>query len=238
MSGHSKWASIKRAKGVTDQKRGVTFSKLANLITLAARNGADPSMNFQLRMAIDQAKAANLPNDNIKRAIDRASGVGANAIENILFEAYGPDGIAFLIESATDNRNRATGDIRAILNKMGGKLAESGAVSYLFKHRGLLIYATPEDKVEELELAAIEAGAEDINQDNGKVLVYTNPKELDQVRKNLADQGYTSEEMELTWEPTSTIQVENDKGEKLIKLSEMLEDLDDVNRVSSNFDIA
>jgi len=195
-------------------------------------------MNFQLRIAMDQARAANMPNDNIKRAIDRATGIGASAIENMMFEVYGPEGIAFLIECATDNHNRASGEIRAILNRHGGKLAEAGAVAYLFKHRGLLIFSAAGAEAEELELAAIEAGAEDISQEEDKVFVYTNPKELDQVRRVLVDGGYAAEEMELTWEPTATIQVNAETGDKLIKLSELLEELDDVTHVYSNFDIS
>jgi YebC/PmpR family DNA-binding regulatory protein len=237
MSGHSKWAQIKRQKGAADQKRGATFSKLSNLITLAARNGSDPNMNFQLRMAVDQAKAANMPNDNIKRAIERATGVGANALENILFEAYGSGGIAFLIESATDNRNRATSEIRAILNKYDGKLAQAGSVAYLFRQRGLLTYEVEQSKVEELELSAIEAGADDVCQEQIGVFVYTNPKELDQVRQYLEGVGFKSANLELIWEPISTITVDKEKADKLITVSQLLEDLDDVTRVFSNFEI-
>lgn len=237
MSGHSKWASIKRQKGVADAKRGATFAKLAKAITVAARNGVDPEMNFQLRIAVDKAKAANMPKDNIERAIDRVKGPGAAALEEVVFEGYGPGGTAFLIETATDNRNRTVGEIRAALNKNGGKLAESGSVGYLFKKRGQIILDNV--NAEEAELAAIDAGAEDVEAEGVSVFVYTDPKELQAVRKNLETAGFASNEIGFEFHPLSTIPI-TDQGatEKVMRLSEMLDDIDDVTNVHSNVDIA
>lgn len=237
MAGHSKWAQIKRQKGVADQRRGAVFAKLANAITVAARNGVDPEMNFQLRIAIDKAKAANMPKDNIERAIDRVKGSGGAALEEVVFEAYGPGGTAFLIETATDNRNRTVGEIRAALNKLDGKLAESGSVGYLFKKRGQIILENV--NAEEAELAAIDAGAEDVEADGNSVFVYTDPKKLQKVRQNLEAAGLTSNEIGFEFHPISTIIVSDPKvAEKVIKLSEALDDIDDVTSVHSNVDIS
>lgn len=238
MAGHSKWSQIKRQKGVADVKRGAAFAKLANAISIAARGGVDPNMNFQLRIAIEKARAANMPKENIQRAIDKVSGAGGtSALEEILFEAYGPNGIAFLIEAATDNRNRTSSQVREILTKANGKLAENGAVSYLFAKKGLIIL-TAQEKAEEIELAAIDAGADDVSAIDERVFVYTKPQELMAVVQKLSDRGYQAEEFNLVWEPTAPIQITDQAAaEKLIKLSESLEDLDDVVKVASNFDL-
>lgn len=236
MSGHSKWHSIRHQKGAADQKRGAVFSKLANAITVAARNGTDPEMNFQLRLAVDRARAANMPKDNIERAIDKVKGGGASAMEEIVFEAYGPGGTAFLIETATDNRNRSVGDIRAILNKYDAKLAESGSVGYLFKKRGQIVLENVDS--ETAELAAIEAGAEDFETDGEHVFIYTDPRELEHVRRNLSGSGFPSNEVSFEFHPTSTVPITDEKlAERIIKLATALDDLDDVTKVSSNFDI-
>lgn len=237
MSGHSKWSQIKHQKGAADAKRSAAFGKLASAITIAARGGADPAMNFQLRIAIDKAKAANVPKDNIERAIERAKGASGAGLEEIIFEAYGPGGTAFLIETATDNRNRTIGEIRAVLNKYDGKLAESGSVQFLFKRSGQIVFET--ETPDELELAAIDAGAEDVEQLEKIVIVTTEPKELEAVRRNLAEAGYTSDEISFEWQPTSTIPVTDQKSaERVIKLSEALEEIDDVTKISSNFDLS
>ncbi len=239
MSGHSKWSQIKRQKGVADVKRGATFSKLANAISIAARGGADPNMNFQLRIAIEKARAANMPKDNIQRAIDKVSGSsGGPALEEILFEAYGPNGIAFLIEAATDNRNRTSSQVREAIHKAGGKLAETGSVSYLFAKKGLIVLPS-NDQAEEIELAAIDAGAEDVLAVEDHVFIYTKPQELMAVVGKLAEQNYQAEEFSLVWEPNTHIDITDQTvAQKLIKLSENLEELDDVVKVASNFDIS
>jgi YebC/PmpR family DNA-binding regulatory protein len=237
MAGHSKWAQIKRSKGALDAKRGVLFSKMARLITIAAKTGTDPAMNFQLRMAVDRARAENMPKDNIDRAIEKAAGASGSAgFEEFLLEAYGPGGTAFLIEVATDNRNRAIGDIRAVINKYEAKLAEAGAVGYLFTKRGQIVL-TPTD-VDAAELLAIDAGATDFECDDGKLFVYTEPKELEAVRRVLADQGLASNDIGFEHHPNAHIEITDPKlAEKILKFSEALEDLDDVTRVASNFDI-
>lgn len=236
MSGHSKWHSIKHQKGAADQKRGAVFSKLANAITVAARHGTDPEMNFQLRLAVDRARDANMPKDNIERAIDKVKGGGATAMEEIVFEAYSPGGTAFLIEAATDNRNRTVGDIRAILNKYDAKLAETGAVGYLFKKRGQIVLQNVD--AEDAELAAIDAGAEDVEAEDGQVFVYSDPKELEHVRRRLAEAGFASNDVSFESHPNASIPITDEKlAEKIIKLATALEDLDDVTKVSSNFEI-
>ncbi|HSX42186.1 MAG TPA: YebC/PmpR family DNA-binding transcriptional regulator [Candidatus Saccharimonadales bacterium] len=242
MSGHSKWASIKRSKGAADQKRGAVFSKLAKAISVAARHGADPAMNFALRIAIDQAKAANMPKDNIERAIERASGKDGTALEEITFELYGPGGTAFLVETASDNHNRTISDIRAVLNKHGGKLAETGSVGYLFKKLGTIVIETAD--AEAIELAAIDAGAADVEQHEnpanelgtGQVVVSTDPKELEHVRRRLAEQNIEGE-AGFEWQPLSHVSVAGEMAAKVIKLAEVLDDLDDVTAVHSNFEI-
>lgn len=236
MAGHSKWAQIKRKKGVADAKRGAVFSKLASAITIAAKNGTDAEMNFALRIAVDQAKAANMPKDNIDRAIARAGGAGGVTLEEIMFEAYGPGGTAFLIETATDNRNRTIGEVKAALNKFGGKLAEAGAVGYLFKKRGQIVLETSD--ADAVELAAIDAGAEDVEADDGKVFVYTDPKELEQVRKNLAASQLESNDVGFERQPTAMIKIEDKSlADRILKLSDALDDLDDVTNIHSNVDI-
>lgn len=236
MSGHSKWSTIKHQKGAADQKRGVVFSKLVNAITIAARNGTDPELNFQLRLAIDRARVSNMPKDNIERAIEKAKGGGATAMEEILFEAYGPGGTAFLIETATDNRNRTVGDIRAVINKYGGKLAESGAVGYLFKRRGQICLENV--NAERSELAAIDAGADEVEAEEKTVFVYTDPKDLELVRRRLTDAGFLSDQVSFEYHPSATVLITDEKlVEKIIKLANSLDDLDDVTKVSSNYDI-
>lgn len=235
MAGHSKWAQIKRQKGAADIKRGAVFSKLSNAITLAARNGTDPEMNFQLRIAIDRAKASNMPKDNIDRAIDRVKN-SASALEEILFEAYGPGGTAYLIECATDNRNRTIGEIRATLNKLGGKLAESGSVGYLFKQVGFITIETTD--AENTELLAIDSGATDVDVSDGTVFVYTEPKELEIVRQRLLEKNIQIGDTSLEWQALASVPVtDKEVAEKVIKLTNALDELDDVTKVHPNFDI-
>jgi len=237
MSGHSKWSSIKHQKGAADAKRGAIFSKLAKAISVAARHGVDPEVNFQLRIAIDQARSNNMPKDNIERAIERAAGVGGAALEEITSEAYGPGGTAFLIETATDNRNRTIGEIRSVLNKYDGKLAETGGVAYLFKRRGQITVETSDANA--VELAAIEAGAEDFETDEGKVYIYTQPKELEAVRQKLSSAGYTDSQAGFEYHPTASVPITDPKlAEKVVKLAGALEDLDDVTAIHSNFAVA
>lgn len=235
MSGHSKWSQIKRSKGAQDAKRSQQFGRLTHLIAVAARHGADPEQNSQLRLAIDRARAANMPKENIERTIEKASGSDASNIHELLLEAYGPEGVAFLIEGATDNKNRTVGEVRAVLNRHGGKLAEGGSVKYLFDHTGLLSYETTE--VDSLELAAIDAGATDISASDENVVITTLPNELSKVKKYLEEKGFSAKEMSLEWVAKSFVLISEEQANKVIVLLELLEDLDDIEAVHTNFEI-
>lgn len=238
MAGHSKWAQIKRQKSAADAKRGVAFSKLANAISIAARDGADPETNFRLRIAIEQAKRFNMPKENIQRAINKATGAsGETKLEEIIFEAYGPGGIAFIIEVVTDNRNRIVAEIRSVLNKYNAKLAGSGAVDYLFKKRGVIVIESTHP--EAVELAAIEAGAQDFKTEDNRIFIYTKPQLLETVRRDLVQRGFESSEIFLEFYPTSTMRINNPAvAKKVIELYEVLDELNDVVSVSTNFEIS
>jgi YebC/PmpR family DNA-binding regulatory protein len=237
MSGHSKWASIKHQKAVKDSRRGASFTKFANLISVAARDGADPATNFKLRLAVDSARKSGVPNVNIERAIKRGSGQdGATTFEEVTYEGYGPGGVAILVQAATDNRNRTGPDVRAAFSKHGGSLGTSGSVAYQFQQRGVVVI--PVKDLEEAELDAIEAGAEDVDESGETLTVYTKPTELDAVRKALSDKGYEVQSAELSFEPTSTVAVTEAKTvQTLMRLMDAFEDLDDVTATYANFDI-
>ncbi len=235
MSGHSKWATTKHQKAVTDARRSSLFTKISNLISVAARTGGDPTMNFQLRLAIDKARAANMPKDKIERAIKRGTGeLGGTQIEEVLYEAYGPSGIAILIESLTDNRNRASSEIKAVLNKHGGKQAGSGSVAYLFERKGEIKISSQGKTNDEIELIIIDSGAEDYQKAGNDYLIYSKPEELAAVRDALAAAGLTCESAELVWQPKTTTALSETDEAKAIKLLEALDELDDVTNVSSN----
>ncbi len=238
MSGHSKWATIKRQKGVNDAKRGALFTKLGNQIAMAARGGADPSMNSALAMAIEKAKAANMPMSNIERAIQRVADKNAAVLEEVMYEGYGPAGIAFLVECATDNKNRTYPEVRNAFAKNGGNIAEAGAVAFQFSRRGL-IRANFLGDGDEAMLQAIDAGAADAEMiGNNELLIYTEPKELAAVRDDLKARSISVIEAELTYMPNNTIEItESDIAQKIVKLFDALEDLPDVTNVHANFDI-
>jgi YebC/PmpR family DNA-binding regulatory protein len=237
MSGHSKWHSIKHQKGIADARRGAAFTKLANLVSVAAKKGADPEMNFSLRMAIQKAKAANMPAANIERSIRRGAGLdGATVMEEIMYEGYGPAAVAVLVECATDNRNRTASEVRSSFSKYGGNLGTSGSVAYQFKHQGMIVIEAADQETAELD--AIEAGAEDIEEGDGELIVYTEPTQLDAVRKKLVEAGYTLKEAELTYTPTTTVTVTELKpAQTLMKLMDVLDNLDDVTATHANFEI-
>lgn len=231
MSGHSKWATTKHQKAAADAKRSNLFTKLANNISVAARQGGDPSMNFQLRLAVDKAKAANMPKDRIDRAIKRGTGeLGGAKAEEVTYEIYGPHSTAVIVEAFTDNKNRTAGEIKAVLNKLGGKLAGSGAVSYLFERKGELSVRGNE----ELEMAIIDSGAEDYQTVDGGFLVYTKPELLKTVMDSLKSSGSIIENSGLVWEPKTTVDANEENSQKVIRFLESLDDLDDVTSVSSN----
>ncbi len=240
MSGHSKWSKIKRAKGASDVKRSASFSKLANAIIVAAKNGGgNPDSNFSLKMAMDKARVGLMPKDNIERAIKRGTGeLGGAVVEEALYEAIGPDGTGILIEAATDNKNRTTPDIKNTLNKFNAKFASAGAVAYQFNKLGKIVVDLTNHDREEVELMAIDAGSEDFAEYDEDLAIFTKPTELDQVRKSLEAQGLVIKEVGLSWEPKDLITIENkDVADKLMNLVETLEELDDVTAVHINFDI-
>ena len=239
MSGHSKWSQIKRQKGVADVKKGVVFTKMAREIMLAAREGGgDPDSNFRLRLALDRARAVNMPRDNIQRAIDRALGGADGAqVESVVYEGYGPGGVSVMVEAATDNRNRTVSEIRAAFTRHNGKLGESGSVQWLFEQKGIIeIDATGKD-ADEVALTAIDAGAEDVETEDGFITVYTPTSSFEKVKAALDKAGVSAESAEVSMRPTNTVHLEGDQARKVVKLVEALEDLDDVQKVHANFDV-
>ena len=240
MSGHSKWSTIKRQKGVTDAKRGALFTKVAREISVAARQGGgDPDANYRLRLAIEKARSVNMPSDNIKRTIDKATGGGeADQFEEIVYEGYGPGGVAVLVEAATDNRNRTAAEVRSIFTKTGGQLAGSGAVAWQFEPRGLIAVARGSLDPDEIALAAIDAGADDVDTEDPETIeIYTTPGDLERVRLALDGAGVPVESAENTMVAKQTVELDSARARQALRLVELLEDLDDVQRVTANFDI-
>ncbi len=236
MSGHSKWETIKRQKGANDAKRGAVFTKLGHAIAVAARGGADPDMNFSLRLAIDRAKASNMPNANIQRSIDRGSGkLGGEQIQEVMYEGYGPGGAAILVECATDNVNRTYPEVKLAFSKHGGNIAEKGAVAFQFDRKGMIrVKGCGED----LLLQVLDAGAEDAVEEGDETVVYTDPKELAKVRDALNTAGLEITEAELTFVPNNTVEVSDEATVgKLMRVMDALEDCDDVVNTHTNFDI-
>jgi YebC/PmpR family DNA-binding regulatory protein len=236
MSGHSKWSTIKRQKGAKDAARGAIFTKLGNAIAIAARGGDDPTTNFALRLAIDKAKAANMPMANIQRSIDRGSGkLGGDQIQEVMYEGYGPGGVAILVECATDNINRTYPEVRLAFSKHGGNIAEKGAVAFQFDRKGTIRVAGSGD---DTVLAALDAGAEDVQEEGEESMVYTDPKELAKVRTNLQESGIEILEAELTYVPNNTVEITDAAtAGKVMRLMDALDDLDDVTTTHVNFDI-
>jgi YebC/PmpR family DNA-binding regulatory protein len=240
MSGHSKWSTIKRQKGANDAKRGALFTKVAREISVAARQGGgDPDANYRLRLAIEKARAVNMPADNIKRTIEKATGGGdAEQFEEIVYEGYGPGGVAVLVEAATDNRNRTAADVRSIFTKAGGQLAGSGAVAWQFEPRGLIAIAPDGQDADEVALAAIDAGAEDVDTDDPAAIeIFTSPADLERVRQALEAAGVAIDSAESTMVAKQTVELDSTRARQALRLVEQLEDLDDVQRVTANFDI-
>ena len=239
MSGHSKWSTIKRQKGAADAKRGQLFTKLAREIAIAARQGLpDPDSNTRLRLAVDRARAANMPKDNIERAIQRAAGAGSgDQYEEVYYEAYGPGGAALMIQAQTDNRNRTVGEVRSTLTRAGATLGENGSVGWMFDHMGVIEIPTGEMDPDEVALVAIDAGASDFETEEGVVVIYTDPGDLHRVRETLAASGHAVEEAQLTMRPKTLLAPEPDVAVKVIRLVEKLEDLDDVQEVFTNIDV-
>ena len=240
MSGHSKWSSIKHKKAVVDSRRGAQFSKLTRAITVAARDGGgDPDGNAALETAIRKAREASMPKDNIERAIARGTGEGgdADALETVIYEGYGPGGVAVLVEAVTENRNRTGADVRHIFSKSGGSLGEPGSVAYLFEKKGVILVDGERYGEDDL-LAAVEAGAQDINADDGVVEVVSEPGDLRAVRRALEEAGVEMQSAEMIWRAASLVPVEERDARRLMALIDGLEDNDDVSAVHANFDIA
>ena len=240
MSGHSKWANIKHRKAAKDAKRGNLFQKLVKAVIIAAKEGGgDPAMNMRLKAAIDRAKAASVPNDNIIRGIKRGTGeIEGAQYEEITYEAYGPNGVAILIEVLTDNRNRAASEIRAVLTRNGGSLGEAGSVAWMFERKGTIEVSGKDLDEEALMTVALEAGAEDLEQQDEGYAVYTDPASLPDVRDALEKAGYSIERAETEMVPKNTVQISDpEKARKVLRLMDLLEENDDTQNVYGNFDI-
>lgn len=235
MSGHSKWSTIKRQKGAKDAARGALFTKIGNAIAIAARSGTDPDSNFALRLTIDKAKAANMPAANIQRSIDRVKDKNAAQLQEVLYEGYGPGGTAILVECATDNINRTYPDVKLAFSKHGGNIAEKGSVAFQFDHKGMIRVKGSGD---DLLLQALDAGAEDMQEEGDESVIYTGSSNLAKVRDALREAGLEILEAELTYVPNNTIEVtDTATAGKIMRLMDALEDLDDVTNTHVNFDI-
>ena len=239
MSGHSKWSTIKRQKGANDAKRGAMFTKVAREISVAARQGGgDPDANYRLRLAIDKARSINMPADNIKRAIEKATGSGdADEYEEIVYEGYGPGGVAIIVETATDNRNRTAADVRSMFSKAGGQLAGQGSVAWQFEQRGLISVERDASDPDDIALAAIDAGATDVDTEADPIEISTEPTDLQRVQTELEAAGVKIETSELAMVATTPIEVDVDRARQNLRLIEALEDSDDVQRVTANFEL-
>ena len=233
MSGHSKWAQIKRKKGATDIKRGALFTKLARSITVAAKSGADPEANFQLRMAIEQARAANMPKDSIERAINKAAAAEKDQLVQIIYEAYAPGGVAILIDVLTDNKNRSASEIKHILSEHGGSMAGPGSVKWMFDLRGVVRIKRPAEKMDELELKLIDAGVEDIEEEEENLVIYSGPEKVKNIIKALGDIEPEYSGIEWIAKERATVE-DKSMQEKLEKLYNALDEAEDVNDYSTN----
>lgn len=235
MSGHSKWSTIKRQKGAKDAARGALFTKLGNAIAIAARGGTDPETNFALRLAIDKAKTANMPMANIQRSIDRVKDKSSAQLQEVMYEGYGPGGVAVLVECATDNTNRTYPDVKLAFSKHGGSIGEKGSVAFQFDHKGMVRVKAAGDDV---LLQALDAGAEDLQEEDGESVIYTAPTDLAKVRDALRDAGLEVTEAELTYVPNNTVAVTDAAtAGKIMRMMDALDDLDDVTNTHVNFDI-
>ena len=241
MAGHSKWSNIKHRKGAQDAKRAKVFTRLGKELTIAAKEaGGDPNFNPRLRLAIEKAKAANMPKDNLERAIKKGTGEleGVDYIE-IRYEGYGPEGTAFIVEVVTDNKNRSASEVRAAFSKRGGNLGTDGAVSWMFQKKGEISIVSEGVDADELMMAALEAGAEDVKDEDGNFIVLTEPNECNLVTEELKKAGYNILEAEVSMLPDNKVEITDlETAKKVMTLYDALDDLDDVNDVYSNFDIS
>ena len=234
MAGHNKWSKIKRDKGVNDAKRGAVFTRIGNQIAIAARSGTDPDMNPALAMAIEKARQANMPKDNIQRSIDRVADKSAAALEEITYEGYGPGGVGIIIETATDNRNRTLPEVKTALVKNGGRIADAGSVMFQFTRKGVIrVAANGEDAL----LTMLDAGAEDAVEDGDETIVYTDQKDLMKVRSALIEAGMKVEDAELQYVPNTPVAIDDQEtADKVMRVLDVLDDVDDVVNVHTNAD--
>lgn len=242
MSGHSKWAQIKRQKGVADIKKGQVFTKLAKIITIAVRDGggiADPETNFKLRLAIDRARTSNMPRENIDRAIERGKGIGDKAgFEEVLYEGFGPGGITIIVEAVSDNKLRTTSEIKNIIEKNGGTLGSPGSVAYQFEQKGLITVKKNGKNFDDIFMIAAECQAEDVEDVDSEVLVYTRPQDLRIIKDKISNKGLVVSEAELIRKPLNTITIDDRQtASKIISFMDKIEEQDDVQKIYSNFDI-
>ena len=235
MSGHSKWSTIKREKGAKDAKRGAVFTKIGNQIAIAARQGTDPSMNPALALAIEKARQANMPKENIQRSIDRVSDKNAAVLEEVTYEGYGPGGVGIIVEAATDNKNRTLPEVKTALAKNGGRLADAGSVMFQFTRKGVIRVAA---SGEEALLTILDAGAEDAAEEDGEIIVYTEQKDLMKVRNTIAEAGLKVEDAELQYIANTPMEISDDEtAGKVMKVLDAIDDLDDVVNVHTNAEI-
>ncbi|HBG08469.1 MAG: YebC/PmpR family DNA-binding transcriptional regulator [Limnochordia bacterium] len=240
MAGHSKWANIKHKKAKEDAKRGQIFTKLGRKITVAAKEGGpDPTSNVRLRLAIEEARSFNMPNDNIERAIQRAvGGLEGVTYSEVLYEGYGPNGVAIMLQALTDNRNRTAGEVRHRFSKYGGNLGESGCVAWMFERRGVLVVERGENVDEdEVMLQALDAGAEDVVAEGDVIEIHTDPSEFIRIKEELEGHGLTFLGAEISFIPQNTVQIDQEQAEKVEKLIELLEELDEVQEVYANYEV-
>lgn len=237
MSGHSKWSTIRRQKGAVDIKRGNLFTKLSNAITVAVRQGggvADPESNFKLRLAVDRARNANMPKENIERAIERAKGATGANVEELLYEGFGPGGVAVMVEAVTDNKQRTVSAVKNVFEKNGGSLGNPGSVSYLFKKKGVVVVHRNEMSSDELLSKGIEAGVEDVEEEDKRIIYYIDPQNFSQVKTALESQRLEVVSAEIIYEPTTFLDQNQEREVQVLKLIEKLEELDDVQKVYTN----
>ncbi len=239
MSGHSKWSTIKHGKAVVDARRAVVFTKLSKEIIIGARQGGgDPDMNFRLRIAVQKAKDSNMPAANIERAIKRGDGTDGSAVqmEELTYEGYGPGGTAILLQALTDNKNRTVSEVRSTFTKIGGSMAEAGAVAWQFEQKGVVVVNANEDQADELTLVAIDAGADDIETVDTTLHAYSAPSDMEEIRRTLAESGADIESSELAMVPKNTIALDEKTAMQALRLLDQLEELDDIQKVFSNAD--
>ena len=239
MSGHSKWSTIKHGKAVVDARRAVVFTKISKEIIIGARQGGgDPDMNFRLRIAVQKAKDSNMPAANIERAIKRGDGTDGSAVqmEELTYEGYGPGGTAILLQALTDNKNRTVSEVRSTFTKIGGSMAEAGAVAWQFDQKGVVVVNANEEQIDELTLVAIDAGADDIETVDTTLHAYSAPSDMEEIRRTLSESGADIESSELAMVPKNTIALDDKTAMQALRLLDQLEELDDIQKVFSNAD--